>query len=101
MLARLIVLVVLIVGIAWLIVRVVSVQNTPDKVQITIDKQPLREAGQKAEQGAKHAVDSTGKVLRQAGEKIEGWRHQEESRAASSPEPPPNQPSGQEPARQP
>jgi hypothetical protein len=87
MLARLIVLAVLIAGVAWLIVRVVSVQNTPDKVQITIEKEPIREAGHEVEQGAKQAVDSTGKVLKQAGEKIEGWRHEDKAPA-------------QEPARQ-
>ena len=79
MLARLIVLAVLIVGVAWLIVRVVSVQNAPDTVQITIDKQPIREAGQEVEQGAKQAVDSTGKLLKQAGAKIEGWGHEDKA----------------------
>jgi hypothetical protein len=55
----------------WLVYRSVSVESTDEKVQITIDKQKLKEAGRDLEDRGRQAADKVGQALEQAGHKLD------------------------------
>lgn len=70
---RFLLIVVAIVLVGWLAWRSVSVDSTPDKLQITIDKRELNEAGHVAVEKGRQAVDKAGAALKKTGEKLEHW----------------------------
>jgi hypothetical protein len=73
-LGRALLLVVLLAIVAWLIMRTVSVQSTPEKVRITIDKQKLEQAGQEAREEGRKAVQEGGQLLERAGKRLENGK---------------------------
>jgi hypothetical protein len=70
-LIRFVVLIALFGGAAWLVARSVSVESTPERVQVTIDRQQLREAGHEVQDLGRKAADKTGQFLKQAGDSLE------------------------------
>lgn len=71
---RLLLLFLLVGIVGWLVVRTVSVETTDEKVQITIDKQKLQQAGHDLEQRGREAADKVGEALQHAGKKLDDER---------------------------
>jgi len=55
----------------WVVYRSVSVESTEDKLQITIDKQKLKEAGYDLKKEGRKAADKVGEALERAGRKLD------------------------------
>jgi enamine deaminase RidA (YjgF/YER057c/UK114 family) len=60
--------------VGWLVIRSVSVESTRDAVQITFDKQKLKQAGRDLTQQGRKAADKVGEALEQAGRKLDDGR---------------------------
>jgi hypothetical protein len=70
-LVRFLVLFVLVAMVGWLVVRSVSVVSTDDKLQITIDKRKLKQAGRDLEVQGREAAGKVGHSLQEAGKRLE------------------------------
>ena len=70
-LVRGLVLVAIVVVAGWLLWRSVSVESTPEKIEITLDKQQLKAAGAQAAEKGREAVGEAGKLIKRRGEKLE------------------------------
>lgn len=77
---RFLVLLFLVGIVGWLVVRSVTVESTAEKVQITIDKQKLRDAGYDLEEKGREAADKVGDALEVAGKKLDHGRERQEAR---------------------
>lgn len=64
-LVRFLVLLALVGIVGWLAVRTVSVESTGEKVQITIDKRKLKQAGRELEEQGREAAGKVGKTLQE------------------------------------
>jgi hypothetical protein len=70
-LLRGLVVVAIVVVAGWMLWRSVSVESTPDKIEITLDKRELKEAGRNAAEKGRDAVGEAGKLIKRGGEKLE------------------------------
>lgn len=61
----------IVVVVGWLLWRSVSVESTPEKIEITVDKQQLKAAGRQAAEKGREAVGEAGKLIKRSGEKLE------------------------------
>jgi hypothetical protein len=55
----------------WLVYRSVSFESTDEKVQITIDKQKLKQAGRDLKHEGRKAADKVGEALEKASQSLD------------------------------
>jgi hypothetical protein len=70
-LVRGLVVVAIVVVVGWMLWRSVSVESTPEKFEITVDKQQLKAAGRQAAEKGRDAVGEAGKLIKRSGEQLE------------------------------
>jgi single-stranded DNA-binding protein len=77
---RLLALLLLLGVVGRLAVRSITVESSDEKVQITIDKQKLKDASHDLEQRGRDAAVTLGQALEKAGKKRDGGREPPETR---------------------
>ena len=84
-LMRLVVTCAFLVAVGWLAWRSVSVHATRESIEITVDKQQLKEAGRVAAREGRQALDKAGQLLHATGDALEEAAEPEEQERASRP----------------
>ncbi len=66
-------------GTAWVLTRSISVESSDSQVRITIDRQKLRQAGSDLKTRSKQAVNKVGQALEQAGQTLENQSDEQDT----------------------